>query len=196
VIEIAGVSTRALRINYVGELGWELHVPIRQLEEVYDSVWTAGEEFGIADFGMYALSSLGKEKAYFSSGAELINEITMIEAGMERFVDFGKNDFVGRDALLRRQQEQLAWNIVYVEVDADNAEMRGAEPAFDGEKVIGVTSSGAYGYSVQKSLGFVFVDPEYAEPGTTFDIQILGRRCAAKVLAEAAYDPQNIRLRS
>jgi dimethylglycine dehydrogenase len=195
-IEIIGVTTRALRINYVGELGWELHVPIDQLVRVYEIVWSAGEEFGIANFGMYALSSLGKEKAYYSSGVELINEITMIEAGMERFVGFEKGDFIGRDALIRRQQEQLAWKIAYIEVEAVDAEIRGAEPAFDGDKVIGVTSSGAYGHAVQKSLGFVFVKPEYAEPGTIFDVQILGNRCPAKVLAEAAYDPQNKRLRS
>jgi len=71
-----------------------------------------GERFGIADFSMYALSSLGKEKAYYAWGAELINEITMIEAGMERFVNFDKGDFVGREALLQRQKEQLNWNIV------------------------------------------------------------------------------------
>ena len=195
-IDVAGVKLRALRINYVGELGWELHMPIDQLEYIYNKVWDAGEEFGIADFGMYALSSLGKEKAYYSWGVELINEITLIEAGMERFVDFDKGDFIGREALIRRQQEQLAWNIVFVEVDAEDADVRGSEPALDGEKVIGVTTSGAYGYAVQKSLAFVYVPPEYGEPGTTFDIEILGRRRCSKVLAEAAYDPLNKRLRS
>jgi dimethylglycine dehydrogenase len=195
IIDLAGVMIRALRINYVGELGWELHVPITKLEEVYDLVWAAGEEFGIADFGMYALSSLGKEKAYYSWGVELINEITMIEAGMERFVDFDKGNFVGRDALIRRQQEQLAWKIAYVEVAAEDTEVRGGEPALDGDKIIGVTTSGAYGYAVQKSLAFVYVPPEYALPGTSFDIEILGQRCSANVLAESAYDPQNKRLR-
>jgi dimethylglycine dehydrogenase len=195
-IDIGGVMIRALRINYVGELGWELHVPIAQLENVYDLLWAAGEEFGIANFGMYALSSLGKEKAYYSWGVELINEITLIEAGMERFVDFDKGDFIGRDALIRRGGEQLAWKIAYFEVAAEDAEVRGGEPAYDGEKVVGVTTSGAYGHAVQKSLGFVYLRPEYAIPGTTFDIQILGHRRPAKVLAEAAYDPQNKRLRS
>ena len=195
-IEVAGVMMRALRINYVGELGWELHMPITQLEAIYDVVWEAGEEFGIVDFGMYALSSLGKEKAYYSWGVELTNEITMIEAGMERFVNFDKGDFVGRDALILRQQEQLAWNIAYVEVAAEDAEIRGGEPALDGDKVIGVTTSGAYGYAVQESLGFVYLLPEYNVLGTTFDIQILGHCRPAKVLAEAAYDPQNKRLRS
>ncbi len=195
-VEVAGVTMRALRINYVGELGWELHMPIDQLEAVYDSVWAAGEEFGIADFGMYALSSLGKEKAYFAWGVELINEITMIEAGMERFVNFEKGDFVGRNALLERQREQLTWKIAYVEVAAADADVRGGEPAYDGEKVIGVTSSGAFGHTVRKSLAFVFVPPAYAVPGTAFEIEILSRRRQAKVLAGPAYDPENHRLRS
>jgi dimethylglycine dehydrogenase len=195
-IEVAGVMLRALRINYVGELGWELHMSIDKLEAVYDAIWAAGEEFGIADFGMYALSSLGKEKAYYSWGVELINEITMIEAGMERFVDFNKGDFIGRDALLQRQNEKLTWKIAYVEVDVKDSDVRGGEPAFVGNEVIGVTTSGAYGYAVQKSLAFVYVPPEYAAPGTTFDIEILGLRCLATVLAEAAFDPQNKRLKS
>ena len=195
-IELAGVMLRALRINYVGELGWELHVPVDQLEKVYDSVWTAGEEFDIADFGMYALSSLGKEKAYYAWGAELINEITMIEAGMERFVDFDKGDFVGREALLERQKEQLKWKIAYIEVEAEDADVRGGEPAYDGDQVIGVTSSGSYGHRVEKSLAFVFVPPEYAAQGTTFEIEILSHRRQAKVLAGAIYDPENQRLRS
>lgn len=195
-IDLAGVRIRALRINYVGELGWEIHVPIAKLEMVYDMVWDAGDEYGITDFGMYSLSSLGKEKAYYSWGVELINEITMIEAGMERFVDFNKGDFVGREALLQRQKEALSWNIVYVEVAAEDAEVSGAEPALDGDKVIGVTTSGAYGHRVNKSLAFVYVPPQCAAPGTTFDIEILGHRRPAKVLSEAAYDPQNQRLKS
>ncbi|UCD41891.1 MAG: aminomethyltransferase family protein, partial [Chloroflexota bacterium] len=178
------------------ELGWELHMPIDRLERIYDSVWAAGEEFGIADFGIYALSSLGKEKAYYAWGVELINEITMIEAGMERFVNFDKGDFVGRAALLQRQKEQLDWKIAYVEVDVEDADVYGGEPAYDGDEVIGVTSSGAYGHRVKKSLAFVFVHPEYATPGTTFDIEILSQRRQVKVLAEAVYDPENKRLRS
>ena len=195
-IEVAGVRLRALRINYVGELGWELHLPISQLVHVYDALWEAGEEFGIADFGMYALMSLGKEKAYYAWGVELINEITLIEAGMERFIDFGKGDFIGREALLRRQQEELKWKVAYVQVDAKDSDIRGSEPVFDGEKVIGVTTSGAFGYAVQKSLGFVYVPPVYAEPGTSFDIQLLGDRFRAEVLGESAYDPHNKRLKS
>ncbi len=189
-------SLRALRINYIGELGWELHLPMEQLETLYDAVWATGETFGIADFGSYAVNSLRMEKAYAGWGVEMTEEITMIEAGMERFVNFKKGDFVGREALLRRKQEGISTKLVYVEVTAVDADVRGGEPVYAGEKVIGVTTSGGYGHMVEKSLAFAYVDPEFAAPDTIFDITILSKRCQAKVLAEPAYDPKNKRLRS
>jgi dimethylglycine dehydrogenase len=195
-IEAAGVPLRALRVNYVGELGWELHAPVAQLETLYDAVWAAGEEFGIVDFGAYAVNSLRMEKAYRGWGTDMTNEMTMIETGMERFVKFDKGDFVGREALLRRKEEGIATKLVYVEVDADDADVYGGEPVYYGEKVIGVTTSGAYGYAVDKSLAFAYVNPEFAEPDSAFDFEILGKRCQAKVLARPAYDPSNKRLRS
>ncbi len=195
-IEVAGVALRALRVSYVGELGWELNTPIDQLEQVYDAVWSAGEEFGIVDFGLYAVNSLRMEKGYRGWGADITNEITMIEADMERFVKFDKGDFVGREALLQRKEEKLDLKIVYVEVDVADADVRGGEPAFAGDKVIGVTTSGDYGHTVGKSLAFVYVDPDFATPASTFDIEILGQRHQATVLAEPLYDPNNERLRS
>lgn len=195
-IEVAGVPLRALRVNYVGELGWELHMPMAKLEVVYDTVWSAGEEFGIADFGVYAVNSLRMEKAYRSWGAELTNEITMIEADMERFVKFDKEDFVGRTALLERKQEGCQIQLAYVEVATQDAEVAGGEAILEGEKVIGLTTSGAYGYAVGKSLAFVYVEPRLTSPGSQFDIEILGNRCRATVLAEPAYDPENKRMRT
>ena len=187
---------RALRINYVGELGWELHMPMFQLESVYDAVWAGGETMGIADFGSYAVNGLRLEKAYAGWGVELTNEITMIEAGMERFVKYDKGDFVGRRALLQRQEEGIHTRLVYVVVAAGDADVRGGEPLFAGEKAIGVTTSGGYGHTVNKSLAFAFVDPEFASPGSAFDIEILAERLRATVLGEPAYDPKNVRLRS
>jgi dimethylglycine dehydrogenase len=195
-IELAGAQVRALRINYVGELGWELHMPMSQIEAVYDAVWAAGEAFDIADFGSYAVNGLRLEKAYAGWGVELTNEITLIEAGMERFSKFGKGDFVGRQALLRQKEEGVMTKLVYVEVAAGDADVRGGEPLFAGEKVIGVTTSGGYGHTVKKSLAFAYVDPEFASPGSTFDIEILSERRLATVLAEPVYDPQNVRLKS
>ncbi len=195
-IEVAGVPLRALRINFVGELGWELHMPMAQLETVYDAAWAAGEEFGCADFGSYAVNSLRMEKAYAGWGVELTSETTMIEASMERFVKLDKGDFVGREATIRQKQAGIDTKVVYVEVAADDADVRGGEPVFAGGDVIGVTTSGGYGHTVGQSLAFAYVDPWFSAPESAFDIEILSKRYRAKVLAEPVYDSTNIRLRS
>jgi dimethylglycine dehydrogenase len=195
-IEVAGIKLRALRINYVGELGWELHVPMNQLEPLYDAIWSAGESFGIADFGVYAVNSLRMEKAYPAYGSELTTEITMIDAGMDRFVKFEKEHFTGKEALLKRKAEGSDFQLVYAQVSSSDSDIRGGEPVFDGESVIGVTTSGAYGHTVGKQLIFAYVKPKNAILTSTFDIEILGKRYQADVLSEPIYDPENERLRS
>jgi dimethylglycine dehydrogenase len=167
-IEVAGVPVRALRVNYVGELGWELHVQMDNVEELYTAIWDAGEEFRIADFGTYAMNSLRLEKGYPGWGVELTNEITPVEAGLDRFVKLS-HDFVGKDAVLRAMDNGVAIRMVYTEVDVDDADVRGGEPVYDGDKVIGVTTSGGYGYSVNKSLAFAYVDDGYEDGGTRFE---------------------------
>ncbi|MBM3124951.1 MAG: aminomethyl transferase family protein, partial [Chloroflexi bacterium] len=194
-IDVAGIRVRALRVNYVGELGWELHVPMNRVVALYDAVWAAGEELGIADFGLYAMNSLRMEKAYAGWGAELTNEVTPIEAGLDRFVKLDK-DFVGRAAVLKAKESGVAFKLVYVEVDAKNADVFGGEPVYAGEKVIGVATSGGYGHIVGKSLAFVYVNPGYDAPGAQLSIDILGERCTARVLAKPVYDPENLRLRA
>jgi dimethylglycine dehydrogenase len=195
-IHIAGLPVRALRVNYVGELGWELHPQIEHMETIYDALWQAGEEFGIANFGLYAVNSLRIEKAYRGWGAELTNEVTMIDADMERFIKLDKDNFVGKDATLRQQQAERIFQIVYFEVEATDSDVRGGEPIFIGDDCIGVTTSGGYGHIVQKSLGFGYVDPGNSEPGTDLGIDLLGERCRATVLKDPAYDPANERLRA
>jgi dimethylglycine dehydrogenase len=195
-IEVAGVPTRTLRVSYAGELGWELHVPMAEMKTVYDAVMAAGAQHGIANFGAYALNSLRMEKAYKGWGAELTNEITMVEAGMERFVNLDKGDFVGRDAVAKRKEEGIALQCVYLEVADGDADPLGNEPIYDGDRIVGVSTSGGYGHAVGKTLAFAYVEPGLAEPGTTVEIEILGERRRAQVLAEPAYDPQNERLRA
>ena len=193
-ITIAGMPVRALRVNYVGELGWELHPAMEHLEALYDALREAGAEFGIADFGLYAVNSLRMEKAYRSWGAELTNEVTMIDAAMERFIKFEKDDFVGKRATLEQQERSL--QLIYFEVDAGDSDVRGGEPIFDGERVVGVTTSGAYGHFVEKSLGFGYVPPDLAAPGTELEVGLLGKRHRARILGEPAYDPASKRLRA
>ena len=193
-IEIAGIPTLALRINYVGELGWELHPAMADLPALYEAVCSAGEEHGIADFGLYAMNSLRMEKGYRGWGAELTNEVTMLDADMARFYASAKDDFVGKAATESNEAGPL--RLVYFEVDAEDADVRGGEPIFLGDTCVGVTTSGGYGYAVEKSLGFGYVPPEQAEPGSVIDIGLLDARCRATVLAEPIYDPANERLAS
>ncbi len=195
-IKVAGVPTRALRISYVGELGWELHHPMAEMEPLYDAIMAAGDEFGIANFGLYAMNSLRIEKGYRGWGAELTNEITMIEADMARFVSFKKGDFVGREALLKRKEEGVGLLLVYLAVDAADADALGNETVIAGDRVVGMTTSGAYGHAVGQSIAFAYVEPAYAAPGTGLEVTILGDARPARVLAEPLYDPENARLRA
>ena len=194
-ISVAGVPTRALRMSYAGELGWELHHPMASMAGLYDALMAAGEEFGIANFGVYALNSLRLEKGYRGWGAELTNEITMTEADMERFLKLDKDDFIGRRAALKSKADGPRSSLVYMVVDADDSDCAGNEPVIAGDCVIGVTTSGGYGHAVAKSIAFAYVEPPFSSPGTSFEVRLLGRSYKATVMAEPLYDPQNLRMR-
>ncbi len=193
-ISVAGVPVRALRVSYVGELGWELHHPMAQMEKLYDALMEAGSEHGVADFGLYAVNAMRMEKGYKAWGSELTTEITPVEAGLQRFVKRDKS-FIGRDAVEGRIRDGIDIELVYVSVDAEDADCVGNEAVYDGERIIGVTTSGAYGFRVGRSIAFAYVEPEYAKPGSSFDIAILGARRRATVEAQPLYDPKNSKLR-
>lgn len=193
-IEIAGRPVRALRVSYAGELGWELHPLMADLEAVYDAIWAAGEAHGIVDYGLYAANAMRMEKGYKAWGSELTNELTMFEADMGRFINMKKDDFTGKQASLDAQERGL--RIVYGEVDAANVDPRGTEPCLVGEACIGLVTSGGYGHRTGKSLFFACVPPEYAVPGSKFDIVLQGERRPATVLADPAYDPDNSRMKA
>ncbi len=195
-VGIANIILRALRINYVGELGWELHCSMSKMGELYDAVWQAGAEFGIADFGVYAVNSLRMEKAYKGWGADLTGEVTMAEAAMERFVSPKKSDFTGSAALQQRQQDGITTKCVYMEIEASDADAGGGEPVYADDRVVGVTTSGGFGHVTGKSLAFAYVEPDCAAPGMELKIEILGDRRPARVLGEPVWDPANDRIRA
>jgi len=192
-IRVAGQPVRALRVSYVGELGWELHPPIGSLSALYDALWEAGRGLGIANYGLYAVNSLRMEKGYKAWSAELTNELTLLEADMPRFINFNKSDFVGKAATLGQPPRPL--KIVYAAIDATDTDARGGEPVLSADRCIGVTTSGAYGHRVARSLAFACVDPQFAAPGSRFEVLIQGERRAATVLEGAAFDPQSTRMR-
>ncbi|MHC8508978.1 MAG: FAD-dependent oxidoreductase [Rhodospirillales bacterium] len=191
------INVRALRVSYVGELGWELHCPMAHLEALYDALWAAGEAHGIADFGVYAVNSMRLEKAYKGMGAELTNEITPVEADIERFVRLDKDDFTGKAAVLRRKQQGAAIKCVYCRVDAGNTDVIGGEGVFDKNGApAGVTTSGGYGHRTGQSLCFAYVDTAFAEPGAEVQIQLQGEMRKAVILDGPVYDAENARLKA
>src|ERR1700677_3364427 len=153
VAMVAGVpSVRLLRVNYVGELGWELHAPMADMPDVFEALMAAGKPHGVRLFGAYAMNSLRMEKAYRGWGSELTTEVDMFEASMARFIRLDKLDFIGRDASLTLKQRGPRMRLVYLEVDAADSDCMGNEPVYAGEKVVGVPASGAFGHAVGKSL--------------------------------------------
>lgn len=195
-IEVAGVSLRALRVNYVGELGWELHPKMEDMAVVYDALMEAGKPHGIGQFGLYAVNSLRMEKAYRSWGAELTNEVNMLEADMARFIKLDKDSFVGKDATLEQQDQSSLFQLIYFTVDAKDADVQGSEPIFAGEQCVGITTSGGYGHAVKQSLGFGYVAPQYAGADHQLSVSLLGERRALSVLPEPIYDAANERLKA
>lgn len=195
-ITVAGKAVRALRVNYVGELGWELHPEMADLPEIYAAIWAAGQAHGIADFGLYAVNSLRLEKAYRGWGAELTNEVTMIDADMQRFLKLDKDDFVGKAATLAQPDEERTLQLVYFEVDATDSDVRGNEPICSGDDVVGLTTSGGFGHYTGKSLGFGYVPPALSAAGTKLQVQLLGELRNIVLLSEPVHDPENVRLRA
>ncbi len=193
-ITVAGRRVRALRVSYVGELGWELHAPVADIPALYDAVWACGQPYGIANYGLYAVNTMRIEKAYKAWSTELTNELNMLEADMARFIDFDKPDFVGKAATLAQPPRPL--KIVYAAVDALDADARGGEPLLCADRCIGLVTSGGYGHRVKQSLAFACVDAGHAAPGSRFDVLIQGERRAATVLDQAAFDPGNARMRA
>ena len=194
-ISINDIPVRALRINYLGELGWELHHPMNQMEKLYKGLMDSGNQYNITNFGTYAVNSLRIEKAYKGWGSELTGEITLVEADMYRFFNLDKkNNFIGARALKEKLEKGIKIKIVYLEINVDDADAMGNEPVFYQNKIVGIVTSGGFGFRVNKSLAFAYVESNLAEVGREFDIQIQGQKRKAIVLQDMAYDPDNKRL--
>ena len=196
-LSVGAAGLRAMRVNFVGELGYELHHPIEMQNYVFDALMAAGAEFGIRPFGIRAMDSLRLEKSYKLVGRELSIEYAAFESELQRFVDLKKGDFLGRDALLVWLAKDFSNRLVTLEVhDVTDADARGSEPVTRGGVLVGRTTSGGYGWRVGKSLALAMVTPEFASPGQELEIRILGEPHRATVVADSPYDPANAALRS
>jgi dimethylglycine dehydrogenase len=195
-ISVGFAQATALRVNFVGELGWELHHPIEMQTTIYDLLMEAGGQYGLKPFGIKAMDSLRLEKSYRVIGRELSIEYSAHESALDRFVRLDKPDFTGREALLALKDKPATNRFVTLEVHGvTDADARGSEPILLGDEMVGRTTSGGYGWRLDKSLALAMVRPDLAAPGTAFDIVVLGERRRATVIGESPYDPDNLRLR-
>ncbi|MDP6352618.1 MAG: FAD-dependent oxidoreductase, partial [Alphaproteobacteria bacterium] len=195
-IGIGAARVRAMRINFVGELGWELHHPIAMQNHIFDSLMEAGAEFAIKPFGMRAMDSMRLEKSYCMWGAELSIEYAALESGLDRFVDLDKGDFVGRDALIAWADRGFDNRFVTLVVeDVSDADAHGNEPLYADGAMVGRTTGGGFGWRIGKSLALAMVHPDHAAIGCELGLDILGRRHPATVIAASPFDPENRRLK-
>lgn len=196
-ISIGAAPVDALRVNFIGELGWEIHHPIEMQNYIFDKLMAAGAAHDIRPFGIRAMDSLRLEKGYKLIPRELSIEYAALESGLERFVSFKKPDFIGRAGLLARKEAGLKWQFVTLEVDGvTDADARGSEPIQRDGELIGRATSGGYGWRTGKSLALAMVAPQHAAPGTEVEIVILGQPHRAVVIADSPFDPENNALRS
>ena len=195
-ITVAGVDVVAIRVSFTGDLGWELHCAAGDQVALYSALLEAGREFGAGPVGSRALMSLRVEKGYGSWGREYSPEYWPQESGLDRLVKADK-EFLNKAAWEKIRENAPRESLVMFEINATIADATGGEPVFltDGTPA-GQVSSGAYGYSVGKSLALGYLKAGTAKPGDTVHVAILGQNHTARVLDKPPFDPEGKRLRS
>jgi dimethylglycine dehydrogenase len=195
-ISVGPIGLHALRVNFVGELGFELHHPIASQNALFDLLMRTGAQFAIKPFGIRAMLSMAVEKSYRLIGRELSIEYAALESGLDRFVHLNKGEFLGRDALVHWREKGFANRFVTLELDGvTETDARGSEPIRRNGEIVGRCTSGGYGWRVKKSLALAMVRPDLGEIGSELEVTLLGKPHRAIVIAESPFDPLNERLR-
>lgn len=199
-IDLAYARPLALRISYVGELGWELYIPSNFALGVFDAIMAEGEKFGLKLVGMQAVNSLRMECGFRHWENDITPEDTPLEAGLGFAVDFSKDDFVGKDALLAQKEKGLTRRMVQFTLENPEAKLYQNEPIYRNGEQISQITSGAYGYKVGSAVGMGYlknldgITNDWIMEGT-YEIMVEGERIPATVHLRSPYDPKNERTR-
>jgi dimethylglycine dehydrogenase len=194
-LEVGLVPARVCRISYTGDLGYEIYVaPVHQLA-LLDALLEAGADLGLAPFGMRAMMSLRLEKSFGAWLREYKPDYTAAETGLDRFIDFSKADFIGRDLALAEREAPPARRLHALVVEAEDADAWGDEPVWQGGEVVGFVTSGGFAHFVGKSVALALLPAERVDDGEPFEVEILGRRRPARVIDEPLLDPSGARMR-
>ena len=194
-ITIGDIPALALRVTYVGELGWEIYAPMEYGLRLWDTLWEAGQPLGMLAAGYRAIESLRLEKGYRYWSADIHSEYNPYEAGLGFAVKLQKGDFIGRAALERIKAQGVGRKLCCLVLDDPAAVGLGGEPLLDGERMLGHVTSAGYGYTLRQSITYGYLPIEYAIPGTRLDVQLFGTRYAATVMKEPLYDPRNEKIK-
>ncbi len=187
------MTALAIRVSYIGECGWELHVDPGEQLALFDALWETGQNYGIGLYGAFAMNAMRLEKGYRGWGTEYTTERTPLEAGVGMFVQTDNRNFIGREALLARNNDQ-AWSMALLEMKDTGEDPYYMHTVFSSNTPIGIITSGGYGHRVGKPLALAYFCSDPA--GQSLEAEILGRRVAASILGEIPYDPRNERMRS
>jgi dimethylglycine dehydrogenase len=184
------------RLSFTGELGYEIYVSPAYAPAVYDYLLEAGKEFGIRPFGIRALVSMGMEKSFGIWSREFTPDYTPAMCGFDRFIDYGKADFVGHDAALVDHETKPEHQLVALEIDSSDADAWGYEPIWYKDEYAGFVTSGAYGHTVEKSLALAYLKTPFLElSNEEFSVHIVDQQRPARILTESPHDPSGSRMR-
>jgi 4-methylaminobutanoate oxidase (formaldehyde-forming) len=194
-IPLAGADVLAMRVTYVGELGWELYVSMDQGLAVWDRLWEAGGDVGLVAGGYRAIDTLRLEKGYRYWSADVTPDDTPWEAGLGFCVRLDKGDFIGRDALLAQRERGLERRLVCLTLGEGGTVPVGGEPIMHGERTVGRVTSGGFGYTVGAPIAYGYVPIASAAAGTVLAVEIFGETLPAEVRNEPLYDGRGERVR-
>ncbi|MBR9987071.1 MAG: GcvT family protein [Desulfosarcina sp.] len=193
-IYVGRVKCRVNRMNYVGELGYEIFHPIESQIPVFQTLMAAGEAFDLKMFGMYAMDSMRLEKGYLAWKSEMNVHHTPLETNVAWTVKMDK-EFIGKAGIEKQMAAGVPRQLVCLVCQAEDADPWGYNPIFNGDQIVGMTSSGGYGHRTDKSIALGYVPPALAAPGTRLEVEVLGKRLAAEVVVMPLYDPKNERMK-
>ncbi len=190
-IVVDGVGEmRAIRVSYVGELGWELHHDLEQQNALYDLLFAAGAKLGLLPIGMRAIDSLRLEKSYRGWNLDLSSEYSPFESGLDRFVALDKGEFRGREALIRQQADGIGQRMVTLEIDDCEVQPIVNAPVYAQDRMAGRITSGGYAHTLQKVLALAYLDVDCAKSADC-EAEVLGQRYRARIIDDSPYDPGN-----
>ncbi len=195
-IELAGIPVTAMRVSYVGELGWELHLSSSDLAKLYDAINDVGATHGLCDFGSYALNAMRIEKGYHGWGADFGIEYTLFDAGLARFANLKKGDFIGRDAVVVQSQTSPDWSFVGLEIADPGPDALASDPIVKDGTWIGYVTSCGMGFRTGKLLALGYVRSGSLVLGDRCVVSIFGEERSAICHSPHVYDPENQRLRA